>query len=424
MRSLATASLLALGLAAAMPAGGRAAEVAILCGPQDVEFRLCREGAAAWAQRTGNTVNVLAAPERSNERYFSYVDRLERRDPSVDVYQIDVIWPSALAPHFVDLSGKVPAEVRDAHFPEIIANNTVNGQLVALPWFTDAGLLYYRQDLLEKHGLPVPRTWAELGETALAVQSAERAAGAEGLWGFVFQGSAYEGLTCDALEWISAYGGGTILDEAGSITVNNTRAAFALAQAAAWVGTIAPPRVTIFAEEDARITFQLGNAVFMRNWPYAWALLNADDSGVKGKVGVAPLPRGGPTGQRSATLGGWQLAVSRYSRQPDAAIDLALYLTGPEEQKRRAIDGAYAPTLRALYEDPEVLAAAPFLTELGRTLPSAVARPSTRTGPRYAQLSTLFWEAAHATLTGRVTAEDSLAALEDRLLLLQSRAGW
>jgi trehalose/maltose transport system substrate-binding protein len=424
MRSLVTATLIGLGLVAAAPGAARAVEVAILCGPQDLEIRLCREGAEAWAQQTGNRVNVIPAPERSDERYFSYLDRLDRRDASVDVYQIDVIWPSALGRHFVDLEDKVPAEVIDAHFAEIIANNTVADRLVALPWFTDAGLLYYRKDLLEKHGLPVPETWAELGEAALAVQAAERAEGARELWGYVFQGAAYEGLTCDALEWISAYGGGTILDQEGAVTVNNERAAFALAQVAAWVGNIAPPRVTIFIEEDSRITFQLGNAVFMRNWPYAWALLNAEDSGVRGKVGVAPLPRGGAAGQHSATLGGWNLAVSQYSREPEAAIDLVRYLTSAAEQKRRAIVGAYAPTIKALYDDAEVLAAAPFLAELGRSLPDAVARPSSRAGSHYAALSTLFWEAAHATLAGRGTARDNLASLEDRLNLLQARAGW
>jgi trehalose/maltose transport system substrate-binding protein len=240
----------------------------------------------------------------------------------------------------------------------------------------------------------------------------------------VFQGQAYEGLTCNALEWIEAAGGGRIVDENGEVTVNNPAAALALARAAAWVGTVAPPRVTQFVEEDARITFQLGNAAFMRNWPYAWALLNGEDSALRGKVGVAPLPKGSRFGRHAATLGGWQLAVSRHSADQEAAIDFVLYLTGAAEQKRRAIAGSYAPTIESLYQDPEVLAANPFFADLGTVLADAVARPSAATAGQYSQVSTLFWEAVHNSLIGNGRAQDNLVRLEDRLDLLRSRAGW
>jgi trehalose/maltose transport system substrate-binding protein len=240
----------------------------------------------------------------------------------------------------------------------------------------------------------------------------------------VFQGQAYEGLTCNALEWIEGAGGGRIVDDEGTVTVNNPAAALALARAAAWVGTVAPARVTQFIEEDARITFQLGNAAFMRNWPYAWALLNAENSVLRGKVGVAPLPKGSLFGRHAATLGGWQLAVSGHSANKEAAIDLVLYLTSAAEQKRRAIAGSFAPTIPSLYRDPEILAANPFFADLGKVLADAVARPSSLTGDQYWQVSTLFWEAAHNTLTGNGRALDNLARLEDRLDLLRARAGW
>jgi trehalose/maltose transport system substrate-binding protein len=162
----------------------------------------------------------------------------------------------------------------------------------------------------------------------------------------------------------------------------------------------------------------------MRNWPYAWALLQADDSSIKGRVAVAPLPRGGAQGQHSATLGGWQLAVSEHSDEQEAAIAVVEYLTGEAEQKRRAIEGSFAPTIEALYDDPDVLAANPFFADLGTVLEGAVARPSSATGVHYAQISTLFWEAAHATLNGYGTARDNLARLDNRLRTLQLRAGW
>ena len=418
-------TIAALGTALAlipMPAA-QAAEITFSCGWQELEMRLCQEAADAWSAETGNTVRVVRGLERSNDRYFQYLDLLGRGDASIDVLQIDVIWPSAFAEHLVDLSSHVPPEVLGQHLEAIVANDTVDGRLVAMPWFADAGMLYYRLDLLEKYGLEVPQTYAELADAALAIQQGERGADPE-FWGLVFQGQAYEGLTCNALEWISAHGGGDIVDEAGEVTVDNPAAALALAQAASWVGTVAPERVTQFVEEDARITFERGHAAFMRNWPYAWALLEADDSPVKGKVGVAPLPRGGAQGRHSATLGGWQLAVSRHSDEQEAAIAFVTYLASEAEQKRRAIEGAFAPTIEALYRDPDVLAANPFFAELGTVLQDAVARPSAITGTSYAQTSTLFWEAAHATLNGYGTARDNLARLDGRLQTLRQRAGW
>ena len=405
-------------------AGARAAEITLSCGWQELEVTLCEEAAATWSADSGHTVEVIRGPEQSNQRYFEYLDLLGRRDASIDIMQIDVIWPSALADHLVDLSEQVPPATLSEHFAAIVENNTVDGRLVAMPWFTDAGILYYRADLLETYGVEVPATWPELADAALLIQAGERAKGNDDFWGLVFEGQAYEGLTCNALEWIAANGGGRIIDQDGAVTVNNPAAALALGRAATWVGTVAPPRVTRFVEEDARITFQLGNAAFMRNWPYAWALLNAEDSPLRGKVGVAPLPKGGLKGQHAATLGGWQLAVSKYSANKEAAIDFVLYLTGAAEQKRRAIVGSYAPTIPSLYADSEILAANPFFAELGGVLADAIARPSSLTGGQYPQVSTLFWEAAHNTLIGNGTALANLAWLEDRLELLRSRAGW
>src|SRR5690606_33444534 len=140
----------------------------------------------------------------------------------------------------------------EAHFAGIIANNTVEGRLVAMPWFTDAGLLYYRADLLVRHGERVPETWEELAAIAGRIQRAERAAGNDRLWGFVWQGRAYEGLTCNALEWIASYGGGRIVDDEGRITVANPRAVEALRVASSWVGAISPRGVLNYAEEEAR----------------------------------------------------------------------------------------------------------------------------------------------------------------------------
>lgn len=416
-------AVLAAGALAAPPAAAQAT-ISIACGSVGIEFDLCKSGAEAWAKRTGNQVRVVSTPKESNEILALYQQLLSARSGDIDVLRIDIVWPGILAQHLVDIGQMAGPEAVAQHFPAIIQANTVGGRLVALPWFTDAGLLYYRKDLLEKYGRKVPATWQELTETAKVVQEGERKAGNQKMWGLVFQGRAYEGLTCDALEWVDSFGGGTIVDGQGKVTVHNPKAVEALTLAASWVKTIAPEGVLNYAEEEARGAFQSGNAVFMRNWPYAWALSQALDSPVKGRVGVAPLPRGGAGGKHTGTLGGWNLAVSKYSKNAKAAVDLAAFLTGPAEQKRAAVSASLNPTIPALYKDPEVLKASPFIGELLDTFTNAVARPSRVTAGRYNQVSSEFWNAVHETLSGRSKAEASLGRLEGSLGRISRGGKW
>ncbi|WP_198409629.1 ABC transporter substrate-binding protein [Limnochorda pilosa] len=386
----------------------------VAAGAVGQELQLTKEAAAAFSELTGAKVDVLETPDLATDRLGLYLQYLGARSPDIDVYQIDVIWPGILAEHAVDLSQYVPEEEIAQHFPAIIENNTVDGKLVGLPWFTDAGLLYYRTDLLEKYGYDgPPQTWQELTDMAKAIQEGERAAGNRSFWGFVWQGNRYEGLTCDALEWQASFGGGSIIEPDGTVSVNNAKTAEALNLARSWVGTISPPGVTTYAEEEARAIFQSGNAAFMRNWPYAYALAQGEDSAVAGKADVAPLPSGGAGS--AATLGGWELMVSTYSRNQEAAAWLARYLASYEEQKRRAVIGSFNPTIEALYEDPEVLAASPFMGSLYDVFTHAVARPSTVSGDRYNEVSTAYFTAVHQVLTGEATAEQVLPRLDSEL---------
>jgi trehalose/maltose transport system substrate-binding protein len=403
-------------------ATAQAEQIAVSCGAVGMELTLCKASAQAWASKTGNEVRVVATPNSSTERLALYQQWLAAGAQDVDVYQIDVIWPGLLANHFIDLRPYSDGAEK-AHFKSIIDNNTVDGKLVAMPLYVDVGLLYYRKDLLERHGRSVPTTWTELTETASAVQAAERAAGNEKVWGYVFQGKTYEGLTCNALEWVASYGGGTFVDEQGKVTVPNPQAAQALQTAAGWVGKIAPEGVLNYAEEESRGVFQAGQAVFMRNWPYAWALLNGADSPVRGKVGVVALPHGGAGQQSRGVLGGWQLAVSRYSRHPELAADLVMFMTSAEQQKRRAIEGGYNPTRPALYKDADVLRAQPFIGRLEDSVSSAVARPSRVTKGQYNRASVAVANAFHAALAGRSTPDEALKSLGAELKRMSHR-GW
>ena len=386
------------------------------------ELELTRQLAQMYMeQNEGVTVEVIQTPDSTDDRFSQYLQIFEAQSPDIDVMQLDVIWPGQLSEHLVNLYDyEGVQEIADQHFPAIVEANTVNDQLVAIPWFTDAGLLYYRTDLLEEYGFDgPPQTWTELEEMSQTIQEGERQDNQD-FSAFVWQGNSYEGLTCDALEWVKSVGGGQIISPDQVITINNPAAVDIISRASEWVGTISPTGVTGFGEEEARNFFQAGNAAFMRNWPYAYSLMNADDSPIAGQFDVSPLPAG-ENGESAATLGGWNLGVSRYSNNIETAVDVAKFFTSEEAQKLRAVQGSFNPTIPALYEDQEILEANPFFGELLDVFTNAVARPSAPTGDQYNEVSRQFFTAVHNVLTGN---EEADVALELLALDLQDLTGF
>ncbi|ATB40307.1 maltose ABC transporter substrate-binding protein [Cystobacter fuscus] len=419
--------LMAISVAATLvvPTVSAAETVAISCGTVGKEFELCKQGAEAWAKKSGHEVKLVSGSTDASEQLTVFQQQLSAGSPDIDVFRVDVVWPGILGAHFIDLKKYIPDDVVKQHFPAIVENNTVDGKLVAMPWFTDAGVLYYRKDLLEKYKQKPPTTWQELATTAKLVQDAERKAGNDKMVGFVFQAKAAETLTCNALEWIDSFGGGAIVDKSGKVNIDNPKAAEALKTAASWIGTIAPQGVLNYEEEGARGVFQSGNAVFMRNWPYAWALANSPDSPINGKVGVVALPKGGADGKSTGTLGGWNLSVSKYSKHPEIAADLVKYLASPEEQKRRAILGSFNPTIVSLYKDADVLKANPFFGTLLDTFTNAVARPAKVTGAKYSRVSADFRNTVHSILSGGAAqTEAKVKDLQKKLERIGKNGKW
>lgn len=417
-RLLAGAALL-MGTAASVSA----ATITIACGASAPEIESCMKHAQAWARKTGHTVRNYTQPGSATAALAVYRQLFAAKSSDIDIIRVDIIWPGILKDHLVDLKPYSQGQEAE-HFPAIVANNTVNGKLLGMPWYTDTGLLYYRTDLLQKYKRPPPTTWDEMAATAAIVQAGERAAGQKDFQGFVFQAKSSESLTCNAIEWIASYGGGRLVDEQGNITVNNPQAARALATAAKWVGSISSVGVLNYAEEDARGVFQNGQALFMRNWPYAWSLAESPDSPVRGKVGVSPLPRGEGEGARHAgTLGGWQLAVSRYSQSPEVAASLVMYMTSAAIQKDRAIRFSFNPTRPALYQDADVVAANGFMASLLPTFQASVARPSGLAGLKYPAVSLALTNAAHDVLARKSTPEAAVRKLEGQLKLVR-RERW
>jgi trehalose/maltose transport system substrate-binding protein len=280
-----------------------------------------------------------------------------------------------------------------------------------MPWFGDFGMLFYRKDLLQKYNISAPpKTWDELETQAKTIVDGEKAANPN-FTGFVFQANAYEGLTCNALEWIASSGGGNIIEPDKTVTINNPQAVAILNKVRGWVGTTAPRGVTGYQEDESLNAFAGGNAAFLRNWPYSWGVLEKSDSALKGKTDVAPLPAA--TGQKSSgTVGGWQLGVSKYSKNQDASIEFIRYLTSPEVQAYRAVVGAYVPTIAEVAARPDVLQVEPYLKNLADVV--RVVRPSKVTADRYNEASTAVFQGVNQILNGQDAAQ-VLPGVQQRL---------
>ncbi|MFA6180031.1 MAG: extracellular solute-binding protein, partial [Candidatus Methylopumilus sp.] len=248
----------------------KAAEITITSGSAGQDFEIFKKLINDWSAKTGNTVKLFNTPNSTTDTLALLRQQFGAKSSEIDVLMVDVIWPGVIKQHLMDLKPYTKGSEKN-HFPAIVANNTIDGKLLAMPWYIDAGLLYYRKDLLDKYREPVPATWEEMRATAQKIQDGERKVGNKEMQGYVFQGKTYEGLTCNALEWVSSYKGGSVIEGNGKISIDNPQAVKALDMAASWIGTISPRNVLSFTEEEARGVFQNGNSIFMRNWPYAWS---------------------------------------------------------------------------------------------------------------------------------------------------------
>lgn len=378
------------------------------------------EELAEFTRQSGVRVQILPAPEAATQQLQTWRKLLDSEAELPDVYAIDVIWPGVLADHLIDLKPYLSAEEIEAHFPELIADYTIHGRLVALPYNVSNGLLFYRTDLLRKYGYrTAPKTWEELEGMARRIQTGERARGNKDFWGFVWEGAASEALTCNALEWQVSEGGGTILDEGGRVTVNNPATVRAWTRAARWVGSISPPGVIAYKEWDAFNIWQAGDAAFMRNWTSGYVAASDKNSPTRDRFEIAPLPRG--SAGVAATLGGNGYGVSRYSRHPREAAKLVRFLASRNEQARRCRRSAEPPTIPALYKDAAVLAANPYFSRFLQAREGVTLRPSVSAGKIYPEVSRAYFEAVHAVLSQSKNAAEAANDLQRQLVTMLER---
>src|SRR6202790_2333234 len=368
-----------------------------------------------FTRETGIRVSLLPSPDSARQRLVLWRELLGTGPSGPDIYGIDVIWPGMLSEYFVDLKPYFANEV-SLQFPAMAAAYVVDNKLVAMAYRADIGLLYYRTDLLRRYGYrDPPKTWDELEIMAARIQAGERAKGRKQFWGFVWQGAADEGLTCDALEWQAAEGGGRIIEEDKTISVNNPQAIRAWQRAARWVGSISPPGVVGYREWDSLNVWLAGDVAFMRHWPSAYLNSQAVGSPIRNKFDIALLP-GGKAG-RVGTLGGWGLAVSRFSPHPREALELIRYLTRRDVQGQRYRVLSHPPTLSEPYDLPEVVEPNPRLGLLSQAFRTGmVSRPSNITGNRYQEVTDAYIQAVHSVLTDEKSAPEAAAAVENELV--------
>lgn len=347
-------------------------------------------------------------PSSSDQQHLFYVTNLEAQADDFDVFALDIIWIPEFrrAGWLYNLTPYLEPGEFDAFLPAAMQAAVHDGQVYALPWFTDAGVLYYRRDLLEQYAFSPPRTLTELTDSAQQILQRERN---PRLTGFVWQGKQYEGLLCVALEFMRAYGG-EVMNEQGQslLTQPATIAGLQALRNTIAKDRISTPFVTTMDEEMARHIFMRGEAIFMRNWPYAWALLNTETSPVRGRVGVTTVP-GGPHHAATPTLGGWHLGINRFSRHPQLAWELVAFLTSAESQRRLAEAGGLKPTRLSLYHEPQAQREDSSLTLFFPFLQTARPRPMT---PFYLMLSQVLQGEISAAVTGIKPVEVALRDAE------------
>jgi multiple sugar transport system substrate-binding protein len=329
----------------------------------------------------------------------------------IDVISGDVIWPAQFAVNgwILDLSDRFTEEDRAEFLPAPIESNTYEGKIYGVPWFTDAGLLYYRQDLLEQSGISeVPATWDEFKEVAKQVA---QETGTKN--GFVFQGAQYEGGVVDGLEYIWTHGGDVLDGE--TVIIDSPEAIAGLTMERSMITDgVAPEAVTTYKEPETEPVFLGDDAVFCRTWPYLYGLAS-DPSISKIKpeqMGVAPIPAG-PGGQSYSGLGGWNLFINAASDKQDQAWKFIQFLTDPEQQKLRALKDALLPPRKTLYDDPEILEKVPVMS-LSKEVLLNNARPRPLS-PYYGDMSLAMAEQFNAALKGDVTPEQAIKTLQSEL---------
>jgi multiple sugar transport system substrate-binding protein len=351
-------------------------------------------------------VTVKEQSDQADQQHDDLVQHFQAKDPSYDVVSVDVVWTAEFAAKgwLTPLKGDMALST-DGFLKPTVTAATYNNTLYAAPTSSDGAMLYYRSDLVPNPPKTIDEMWSMC---SIAKKN--------NMDCFAGQFAKYEGLTCNATEWMNAYGA-KVVDAAGKPTVDSAEAAAGLkALADNYKNGNIPKQAITYQEEQSRASFQSGKLLFLRNWPYVYNLASTDASSkVKGKFKVAPLP--GVSGPGTSTLGGHMAAISQYSKYKATALDFLKFLTSPDQQKTNMEKGSLAPVIESIYTDQALVTKYPYLPTLLTSIQNAVSRPVT---PYYPAVTTAIQENSFAAIQGQKTPEQ---AVKDMQAAMQAASG-
>ena len=376
------------------PASAKTAKGTVtLCLPKDVSGAFHKTIAAFNKQGTGVTAKLLELPESADEQRNQLVQRSRAKSPECDVEGIDVIWTAEFANQgwLKDMTKVVQARQGEL-IPSTVETTHYDGKYWAMPYNSNAALLYYRSDQVPK----APTSWQDVYKEGARTN------------GFVYQGAAYEGLTVDFLELLYSAGGKVLSDDGKSAAIDSqqTRDVLSFMRQGIKDGAV-PKAVVTYMEEPSRMNFEAGRSSLMRNWPYAYALGNAKGSKIAGKFKITNLP-GWNGGQGAGVLGGTNLAISTYSKNPSGALAVIDYFTSKVGQ-RYIGEGATPPTLKSAYQDPSVRKAIGLPDAVEQAISQAKPRP---VSPVYTQISEAIYKHVNPVLTGDQSVDSAVSGMQ------------
>jgi multiple sugar transport system substrate-binding protein len=362
-------------------------------------------------------LDIVEGPNFTNLIEDLYTSAFLLGNSPYDIINMDVIWTPkfAAAGWLEDLTDEFSEEELAIFSPADVEGSRYEGRLYRIPIRSDAGMIYYRRDLLEEAGLDLPTTFADILSLSRTLQEAGAVQ-----WGYVWQGRQYEGAAAMFVEVLQGFGGFWVDPETLEVGLDQPAAIAAVEFLLSTIQEgVSPPGVTTYIEEDTRRIFQNGNALFLRNWPYVWPLANQDDSAVQGKIGIMPLV-GMPGQTGGSCLGGWGLGIAKSSAHREEALRLIRFITQPEIQKKYVLEAGYVPSIRALFNDPEIVEQYNHYPQLLEVVDRAVLRPPIA---QYAQASDILQRYLSAAITRQMDPEAAMKAAsgETRRLLEAGR---
>lgn len=354
-------------------------------------------------------VNLLTLPSSTDDKYAIIKTALENGDKGVDLFDADVTWPAYFVKRgwVLNFDDFYKEDIKKQFLPFTLLANEFDGHYYGIPYRTDAGVLFYRKDLLEKYKLTPPKNYNDLIDSSKQIMSSE-----PDVYGYAASWMQFEGLSCAFYEMLWGFDSHLNLSQDG-VFKNRDKAIEALTLMSGLKNTqrITPDDIIYYDSGSARKLFMDGKLLFIRDWPTGWSKFqNPELSQVVGKVGMAQLPTN--TQVSYSTLGGWQIMVSRFSQHPDAAQKFAAYRCSLKTQKLAAERQSYLPSLVSLYNDADLIEKFPILKDIYPIVSNAYPRPK---NDKYPAISKIIQEECYNTFIHYKSPNDAIVSMENRI---------